>query len=77
MLALSILLGALLSSPVAQLTVGPVFKMMGAANIALAAQPIQVFVLFPALLFTATVLSALLTALGIRRVLPAETANLE
>lgn len=71
------ILAILLSTPLSQLTVGPVFQMMGAQSIEFSIKPWEVFVQYPILIFAVTVLAGMLTALQTRRITPSETSNIE
>ncbi|MFT3952641.1 MAG: ABC transporter permease [Oscillospiraceae bacterium] len=76
-LAAAILIGILLSTPVSQLTAGAVFRMMGAGSIDFQIKPLQVYLLYPALVFAATMLASAVTSLQIRRISASETSNIE
>ena len=74
---MAVILAILLSSPLSQLTVGPVFQMMGAQSIEFAVKPLEVFVLYPLIVCMVTVAAGTLTALQSRKIRASETANVE
>lgn len=76
-LILSILIGTLLSSPFSEITSGQVFQIMGAKTISFDIVPLEVYVIYPLAVFSATVLSALITALQIRNIPASDTTNIE
>lgn len=76
-LVISSLVAVLLSTPLSQLTCGPIFKMMGASSIEFTIKPLEVFVFYPVLILCVTSCSALLSALQIRRIKASDTANME
>lgn len=65
------------STPVCQLCVAPVFRMMGAETIVFEIRPWEVYVCYPLVVAAVTVLVSLLTAQGVRKISPAETSNIE
>lgn len=67
-LFLGILLGTLTSTPFSQLTSGQVFKMMGASKIVFEIRPLEVYVIYPVMLFIATVIACVITMLRVRKV---------
>lgn len=76
-LILSILIGTLLSSPFSEITAGQVFQIMGAKTISFDIVPLEVYVIYPLAILSATILSALITALQIRNIPASDTANIE
>lgn len=67
-LILAVIIAALISKPMAQIMVIPVFEMMGASRIDLVIKPFEIYFLCPLLLFTVTFITGILMALGIRKV---------
>lgn len=65
------------STPICQLCVAPVFRMMGAETIVFEIRPWEVYVCYPLVVAVVTVLASLLTAQGVRKISPAETSNIE
>lgn len=76
-LCFSILLGTLLSSPLAEVTIAHVFDMMGATNIKLITKPIEVYVICPLILLMVTGSAAYLCASEIKKVDLKEINTLE
>lgn len=76
-LVISVIIGTLLSTPISQISVGKVFQMMGAASIEFEIIPLEVYVLYPLLLFGITLLAAFITAQGVRRISTTEISNME
>jgi putative ABC transport system permease protein len=76
-LLISIIIGALLSGPVSQISSGAVFRMMGASSVEFEIRPIEVYIIYPLIIFTVTMLASFLTAQQSRRISASETRNIE
>ncbi len=76
-LCFSILTGTYLSAPLAKVTIGPVFTIMGATSIELITKPLEVYVIYPLILLTVTGIAAYLCASEIRKVDLKEINTLE
>lgn len=76
-LVLSVILGALLATPVAQISTGKVFEMMGATHIEFVIKPFEVYVVYPLLVLVATLIGALISMQKIRGISAQETNNIE
>lgn len=76
-LFLSTILATLLSTPLSQISIGPVFQIMGAQNITFEIIPLEVYVLYPAIVLCVTVLAGALTATQIRKISTSETSRAE
>lgn len=76
-LLVSTILGALLSNPIAQISSGKVFEMMGASHIEFAVKPLEVYVIYPLLIFAMTMVSSTIAALEIKKITVQETNNIE
>lgn len=76
-LTVSVLVGTLISSPLSTLIVTPIFRMMGAYSIEFEIRPIEVYVVFPAVVLAATALAAFISAQGLRKISPADISNNE
>lgn len=76
-LLLATILGALCQAPLSQLLIGPIFRMMGAQSITFEVRPLEVYVLYPLLVFVVTVCASLLTALQVRRISVMDASNVE
>lgn len=62
-----ILLGTITATPFSQLTSGKVFQMMGASRIEFEINPLEVYVVYPIILFVVTVLACMITMLKVRK----------
>ncbi|MCM1056755.1 MAG: ABC transporter permease [Firmicutes bacterium] len=76
-LILSVLVGTLLSTPLSTLLVTPVFRMMGAYSITFEIRPVEVYLLFPAVVLAVTGLAAFISARGVKNISPADISNNE
>lgn len=74
-LLLSVLVGTAVSTPLSRLAIGPIFRMMGAYSIRFEVKPLEVYVVYPMILLTATVLAAAIGALRLRKISASETSN--
>lgn len=74
----AILLGWILALPMTHLCIDPVFKMMGmelAVNYHI--NPLEMFLIYPAIVLATTTLSAFLTSLATKSIKSVDTANIE
>lgn len=71
------ILAATASIPMTKLCITPIFAMMGATEIRFNIDSLQIFVLYPAIIFAVTILSSFLTSLYTRRIKSSDTANIE
>ena len=74
----AVLLGWIMALPMTHLCIDPVFKMMGMElavdyNI----NPLEMFLIYPAIVLATTTLSAFLTSLMTKKIKPADTASIE
>ena len=76
-LIVSVLAGTLISSPLSTIIVTPIFRMMGAYSIVFEIRPLEVYVLFPAVMLAATALAAFISARGLRKISSADISNNE
>ena len=76
-LFLSTILATLLSTPLSHLSIGPIFQTMGAQNITFKIVPLEVYVLYPSIVFFVTVLAGAFTATQIRKISASETSKAE
>lgn len=74
---ISIIIGTILSNPVAQISSGMIFKMMGASSMEFEVRALEVYVIYPLLVLTVTLVASFLTAQQIRKVSASETSNIE
>lgn len=70
-------MGTVLSKALEPIVIVPIFGMMGADKIELVTRPFETFVLYPALLFVVTVLSAVWCTRDIKKIAPTEVNNIE
>lgn len=76
-LLVSVLTGALLSSPLSPLIISPIFRIMGAYSIEFEIRPLEVYVVFPLIVLSLTALAAFLSAQGLKKISSAEISNNE
>lgn len=76
-LVLAVILGAFLSEPIAQISSGKVFEMMGATHIEFVVKPIEVYIIYPLMMLIATLAGALISAQQVRSISAQKTNNIE
>ncbi|MDE6745696.1 MAG: hypothetical protein K2J72_03550, partial [Oscillospiraceae bacterium] len=76
-LLVSVITGALLSSPLSTLIITPVFRMMGAYSIEYDIRPLEVYAVFPLIVLSLTALAAFISAQGLRKISSADISNNE
>lgn len=76
-LFLGIVLGSLTGTPFSQVTSGQVFKIMGADKITFQINPIEIYVIYPVIIFVMTVLACMITMLGVKKISVQEVNNIE
>ena len=76
-LLLSTFFAVLLSTPLSQLSVGPIFRIMGAQSISFKINALETFVFYPLVVLFVTALASMLAALRLCRISAAETSNIE
>lgn len=76
-LLLSVILGALISSPLSPLIITPIFKMMGAYSIKYEIRAVEVYAVFPLVMLAATACAAFLSAQGVRKISSSEISGIE
>ena len=74
---LSVVLAACISIPMTELCITPIFGMMGATQIDYNIDPLQIFVIYPGIIFAVTVLIAWITAIYTKAIKSSDTANIE
>ena len=74
---IAVILAACASVPVTYLCITPVFKMMGAVKIRFNIEPVQVFLIYPGIVFLATILVAGAAAAHTRKIKSNDTADIE
>ncbi|MDE7312068.1 MAG: FtsX-like permease family protein [Eubacterium sp.] len=68
---------AVLAVPLSQVSIGPIFQMMGAQRITFDIRPFEIYVFYPMLVFAVAVLSAMLTARQVNRIPASDASNIE
>lgn len=76
-LFISIIIGTILSTPLSKLTIEPIFKMMGAYSIEFNVVPLEVYIIYPLIVFFATILASTVGALQLKKISASETSNIE
>lgn len=76
-LGISTVLGAILSNPLGQISMGEAFKMFGASSIEFDVRGLEVYVLYPLLVFAVTITASYITAWQVRKISASETSNIE
>lgn len=76
-LLISVITGALLSSPLSSLIITPIFRMLGAYSIDYEIRPFEVYVMYPLTVLAVTALAAFISAQGLRKISSAEISNNE
>lgn len=76
-LCISVLLGTLLSAPLSEVSIAPVFAMMGATSIKLVTRPLEAYVIYPLIMLIVTAAAAYLCASEVKKVDLKEINTLE
>lgn len=76
-LLISVIIGALISSPLTPLIITPIFKMMGAYSITYDIRAVEVYVVYPLIMLGITALAAFISAQGLRKISSSEISNNE
>ncbi len=71
------ILAAAASIPMTVLCITPIFGMMGATKIEFNIDHLQIFLIYPAIIFAVTIISAFLTSLYTRKIKSSDTASIE
>ena len=70
--------GMILALPLTQLSMNPIFKMMGMElGVDYSINPVEMFLIFPGVILVTTTVSAFLTVLYTRKIKSSDTANIE
>lgn len=72
-----ILLGTITGTPFSQITSGQVFKLMGASHITFQINNIEIYLIYPVIIFVVTVVACVITMLKVKRVSPQEINEAE
>lgn len=76
-LFISSVIGTALSTPISHLCVTPIFQMMGAQSIAFDIRPMEVYILYPMVVFAVTVTAGMCAAMQVKKILASDASNLE
>ena len=76
-LLISVILGALISSPLTPLIITPIFRMMGAYTIAYDIRAVEVYVVYPLIMLGITAFAAFISAQGLRKISSSQISNNE
>ena len=76
-LLVSIIIATILSTPLSQIIIVPIFEMMGASQINFEIKPLEVFLIYPIIIFTVTLIASAITALGVKKLAPQEVINID
>ncbi|MCX4356286.1 MAG: FtsX-like permease family protein [Oscillospiraceae bacterium] len=76
-LLVSVLTGALLSSPLSPLIITPIFRMLGAYSIEYEIRAAEVYVALPLIMLGVTALAAFISAQGLRKISSSQISNNE
>lgn len=74
---ISVIIAACVSIPMTDLCITPIFGMMGATDIDYNIDPLQIFVIYPGIVFVVTILVAWITAMHTKAIKSSDTANIE
>lgn len=76
-LLVSVLIGVIISAPLSDLIITPIFRMMGAFSIEYEIRALEVYVIFPLLMLMVTALAAFISAQGLRKISSSDISNNE
>lgn len=76
-LFVAILIATLVSSSLSSVCIGPVFSLMGAGSVNFVVEPMEVYLLYPIVVFGVTIISSMLAACPLRKISPMESSNME
>lgn len=76
-LIIGIILGVVTATPFSQITSGQIFKMMGTAHIEFVVRPLEVYVLYPALIFAAAIAGCAITMRKVKKIKTSEVNSME
>jgi putative ABC transport system permease protein len=74
---ISTLLAILLANPIGQITIAKSFEMMGATHVDFVVKPLEVYVIYPLIIFMAAMIASVITATQITKISVQETNNIE
>lgn len=74
---IGIVIGTLLSTPMTEVSIGWIFKIMGLSSIKYTINPLEVYVIYPFIILISTIFAAVIASLSVRRVKATETSNIE
>ena len=74
---ISVILAAILSIPMTNICITPIFGMMGTTKIEYNIEPLRIFVLYPGIVLLVTIIMAWLVALYTKKITSSDTADIE
>lgn len=75
---IAVIIAEILAMPLTHLCIDPIFKMMGMElAVDYIVNPLELFLIFPAIILTTTTISAFLTSLYTKKIKSSDTANIE
>lgn len=74
---IAVILAAILSIPMTNICITPIFGMMGATDVEFNIRPLQIFVLYPCIVVIVTILITWITAIYTKTIKSSDTANIE
>lgn len=74
---IAVILAAVLSIPMTNICITPIFGMMGAADVRYNIEPLKIFLIYPGAVFIMTIVIAWITAMYTKTVKSSDTANIE
>lgn len=74
---IAVVFAGVLSIPMTDICISPIFKMMGSTDINYKIDPLQIFVIYPGVIFVATIIIAWTTSLYTKKIKSSETSNIE
>ncbi|MBQ8598345.1 MAG: ABC transporter permease [Lachnospiraceae bacterium] len=74
---IAVVLAAVLSIPMTELCITPIFGMMGAVDVDYNIDPLQIFLLYPGIVLVMTLIVTWMTALYTKSIKSSDTANIE
>ena len=75
---IAVIIGEIFAMPLTHLCIDPIFKMMGMElAVEYVVDPVEMYLIFPAVILATTAVSAFLTSLYTRKIKPSDTASIE
>ena len=74
---IAVIFAGMVSIPLTYLTIGPIFQSMGMSNMTFTINPLSIFVMYPLIVLSATLLVAFITSLITKTIKSSDTASIE